>query len=150
MAPKKGWKRPPFSEETRRKMSEAAKRRFADPEMHAAFCERQRTRKPFSDEARQRMSESGKRRYSDPEQREISRAHALKQWSSEEFRAKAAANRKPVSEEVRKKIGEASKRAWTDPAVRERQRQGMIAHWVVRRQKEAEKKTSRGDLPIRD
>lgn len=98
MAPKKGWKRPPFSEETKRRISEGAKRRFADAAQRQAMSEalkatwakgtyanRQRVYEPLSEEQKAHLREVGKKRYADP----AARAAQSAKWTPE-MRAKAA------------------------------------------------------------
>lgn len=98
--PLKGRKRAPFSEETRRKISEAAKRRYADPAVRKAQSERCKalwkngfagcTGKKRSEESRKRMSESQKRRFVDPAEREKSREIQKALWATPEYQARIA------------------------------------------------------------
>jgi len=91
-----------LSIEVRRKMSEAQKARFQDPEI------------------RRKMSEVRKAQCQDPEyQRKMSEA-AKAQWQDPEVRRKMseAMRGKSHSLEARRKMSEARKAQWQDPEVR--------------------------------
>ena len=89
------------SEETRRKMSEAQKKRYEDPEERKKISEGNKGKK-HSEEARRKMSEAWKagQPKSEEARRKISEAHTGK----------------PLSEEHRRKMREAQKKRYgTDP-----------------------------------
>lgn len=100
MAPKKGSKRAPFSEEAKQRMREAALRRFSDPAARQAQGENCKkawkngftgnTGKKYSEESRKRMSEAAKRRFADPEAREAHRKLQKELWATPEYQARIA------------------------------------------------------------
>ena len=131
MPPKKGYKREPFSEETRQKMREAALRRFSDPEQREAHQKRQaalwkredfiekrkklaKPRAPVSEATRKKMSESAKRRYQDPVQREAHSKLQKELWATPEYRALAEKRKAAWTPERRAMISELIKSVLAD------------------------------------
>lgn len=99
------------SEEFRRKISEAGKERWLDPEYREKVVEAQKKvqKKIHSDpEYRKHMSETQKKVHSDPAY--------LKKLSE----AKKGKSRKPLSVEHKKRISETSKERWADPEYRKK------------------------------
>ena len=99
-----------YSEEVRKKASEAAKKRWSDPEYLRKQSEAQK--KAHSDpEYRKKASEAAKKRCSDPEYRKYLSEVNKKSHSDPEYRekiskAKKGKSHKPCSEEARKRIAE--------------------------------------------
>ena len=85
-------KRPPVSEETRRRLSEAAKRRFRDPAERQKISDKL-TGSVTSEETRRKQAEAANKRYEDPANR-----------------AKCGRPGKSMSDEHRQRISEAQKR----------------------------------------
>ena len=104
------------SEETRKKLKEASKKKWADPEYRKRVSEalKKVQKKVHSDpEYLRKQSEV----HSDPEfRRKISEANK-KKWSDPEYRKKQSEARKGQvrSEEARKHLAEANKKKWSDP-----------------------------------
>ena len=96
------------SEEVRRKMSEAQRKRYEDPGVRKKISEGNKGKK-HSEETRRKMSEAQKKRYEDPEERrKISEGNKGKKHSEEARRKMSEAwNAGPKSEEARRKISEA-------------------------------------------
>jgi hypothetical protein len=96
------------SEEVRRKMSVAQRKRYEDPEVRKRISEGNKGKK-HSEETRRKMSESQKKRYEDPEERrKISEGNKGKKHSEEARRKMSEAWKAgPKSEEARRKISEA-------------------------------------------
>ena len=106
------------SEETRRKLSEAAKRRAPmSDEIRRKIAETKKaTGTVFSDEARRKISEAAKGRVASAETRAKMSEYSKTRTYSAETRAKMSesAKRKPLaSAETRRKIGEASLARWS-------------------------------------
>jgi hypothetical protein len=95
------------SEEARRKMSEARKKWYEDPENRKRIIEKNIGQKR-SEETRRKMSEAQKKRYEDPEERKKISVGNKGQKRSEEARRKMreAHKEKPLSEEARRNISE--------------------------------------------
>jgi hypothetical protein len=98
------------SEEARRKMSEARKKWYEDPENRKRIIEKNIGQKR-SEETRRKMSEAQKKRYEDPEERKKISEGNKGQKRSEEARRKMrdARKEKPLSEEARRNISEAKR-----------------------------------------
>ena len=126
------------SEETKRKLSELAKKRHAENPGHnrhaiEKIAEMRRNGEiPVSDETRQKLSEANKRIFSDPKER-AKRAHVF----TDEERARISEERKgrsnnpeyieklrkgsagrTLSEETKAKLAEKARVRWQDPAYR--------------------------------
>jgi len=123
--------RPPISDETRAKMSEAQRERTASAETKAKMSEAHKNRPPISDETRAKQSEAARNRplVSDETRAKMSEASRGRTHSdeskakmseasrgrthSDEAKAKISEivrNRPPVSEETRAKMSEAGRR----------------------------------------
>lgn len=133
----------PFSEEHRRKMSEAAKKKGQDPEVSRKKSEA--AKKRWQDpEQRRKASEANKKRYQDPEQRrkagelskkryqdpEERRRHseaAKKRLQDPEQRRKYSEGAKKRSQnpEYRRKLSEVNKKKWQDPEFRQKMSAGI-------------------------
>lgn len=71
------WRKSEKYEEIRRKMSEAQKKRYEDPEERRKNSEACKKRLPITEETRKKMSETQKKRYENPEEREKRRISSL-------------------------------------------------------------------------
>jgi hypothetical protein len=127
-----------FTEDTRRKMSEAAKRRLSAPEAKKILAEI--ARKAWTDpvyrqrkiteakarlstpEARARLSEQSRRAFqdSDVRQRQRAGATAAAQQPSLRERRRAIAQRLAQDPDHRRKISDGNKRKWQDPEFRQK------------------------------
>ena len=101
------------SEETRRKISKANRKRWSDPEYRGKMLEVRKGRGVLSEEARRHLSEANKKKWSDPEyKKRVSEAMKGKSRSEETRRKIAEAQKgkpKPHSEEHKRHIAEAMK-----------------------------------------
>lgn len=94
-------------------MSEAAKRRYADPAARQAQSEICKglwrngfagtTGKKYSAEARKRMSEAQKRRFADPAKREAARQIQKALWATPEYQVRIAERKAAWTPERRAK-----------------------------------------------
>jgi hypothetical protein len=112
-----------FSEETRRKMSDAAKRRWSGPEARTILAEI--ARQAWTDpDYRAHMSAQLKARLGTPGARARLSAQISRAWQDPDLqpRFKAAAKKRAKVPSFRRKISEATKRRWQDPAYREKMR----------------------------
>ena len=108
-----------YSEESKKKMSEAIRKSLSDPEVRRKISEA-RKGKHYSEEARRRRSESLKgRTLSEEHKKHLSEVRKGRPHS-EEHRKHIAEGMKgrPCSEETRKKISEAVKKSLSEPEVR--------------------------------
>ena len=101
------------SEETRRKISKANRKRWSDPEYREKMLEVRKGRRALSEEARRHLAEANKKKWSDPEyKKRVSEAMKGKSRSEETRRKIAEAQKgkpKPHSEEHKRHIAEAMK-----------------------------------------
>jgi len=93
----------PVSEETRRKLSEAGKRRYQDPLEREKQSERQNER--WTDEAREAVKEERRARWENPEFRE---------------RVITSNTGKKLNKETKYKIAEKAKDRWSNPEFKEK------------------------------
>ena len=133
-----------YSEEHRKKLSEAQKKVHSDPEYRRKLSEALKGKpNPHSEEHKRHIAEANKERCSDPEvRRKISEAgkrvqkkvHSdpeyrkkisegnKKKWADPEYKKRVSEARKKRfnDPEVRKNLSEAQKKKWLDPEYREK------------------------------
>ena len=124
--------RKPHSEETRRKISEAQKKRYSDPEVRKKLSEAAKKKYLDHPECRKKMSEALKKRAKDPEVRRKMSETAKKRCSDPEYKRKISeALRKSFSNpEVRKKMSEAAKKRCSDPEYRKHRIEACKEKWA--------------------
>lgn len=115
-------KDPKKAEETRRKMSESAKRKLANPEVKRALDEKriQGIRKP---EAKAKMSESQKKRFANPEARKVASELAKEAMTRPDVQKKlsvAQLKRYQEHPEQRTQKSEHMRKLYTETDLRER------------------------------
>ena len=93
------------SEETRRKISKANRKRWSDPEYREKMLEIRKGRGVLSEEARRHLTEANKKKWADPGFRE---------------KVVKAMKGKSRSEETKRHMSEVQKKRWLDPEYREK------------------------------
>ena len=101
------------SEETKKKISKANRKRWSDPEYREKMLEVRKGRRALSEEARRHLAEANRKKWSDPEyKKRVSEAMKGKSRSEETRRKIAEAQKgkpKPHSEEHKRHLAEAMK-----------------------------------------
>ena len=131
--------RKPLTEEHKRKLSEAQKKRYENPEEREKIgkavkkrYENPEEREKHSEsikkayenpELREKLSEAQKKRYENPEERKKISEAVKKRWQNSDYKKKTSEAIKKAWEnfETRKKTSKAIKKAWENPELREKQ-----------------------------
>ena len=137
--------RKPLSEETRKKISEAMKKRYENPEERKKLSES--VKKTWQNpELREKQSEAIKKAWENPELREKQSDAIKKAWENPEIKKKISEAVKKAYEnpEVRKKISEASKKMWQNPEIKKKHFEAIKKAWensgIKKEHSEAQKK----------
>ena len=110
--------RKPLTEEQKRKISEAVKKAYENPEMRKKHSEA--IKKAYENpEYRKKLSEANKKRFQNPEEREKQSEAQKKRYENPEMRKKHSEAIKKAYEnpEYREKLSEAIKKAYENPEV---------------------------------
>ena len=107
------------SEETRKKLKEANKKKWSDPEYRRKQTEGHKG-KSVSEETRRKISEANKKRCSDPEYRRKISEIQKKVHADPEYRKRISETSKGRihTEETKRRMSETAKERWSDPEVR--------------------------------
>ena len=113
--------RKPMSEEHKRKLSEAQKKRYKNPEERKKLSEAQKKRFQNAEE-KKKLSEVHKKRYENLEERKKTSEASKKMWQNPEIKKKISEAVKKAYENpgLRKKVSDITKKALSDSKVREK------------------------------
>ena len=137
--------RKPLSEEQKRKISEAMKKRYENPEYRKKHSEAMK--KAYENpEVIKKISNASKKMWQNPELREKHSEALKKRYENPELRKKLSEAQKKrfQNTEEKKKHSEANKKAWENPELREKQSEAIKKAWenpeIKEKQSEAQKK----------
>jgi len=135
------------SDETRRKMSEAAKRRAADPEYKKAMSERTKAQMARPG-AKEKLSETTKKQMADPEKKKAMQDAQFQALQSPEVRAKMSesAKKKYADPEKGKAARDAVKEAMKRPEVRQKMSESANKRWKDPEQRKATSESSKAQM----
>ena len=132
--------RKPLTEEHKRKLSEAQKKRYENPELKKKTSEAVKKRYENPEE-RKKTSEAIKKRYENPEYRKKLSEAQKKRYENPEERKKTSETSKKMwqNSDTKKKISEAQKKRYENPELRKQQSNAIKKTYEIKRNEFIEK-----------